>query len=68
MASHVLAEYSYDDLYFANTDDLINNAVIIGDVPFVQLDELLKWKKAAAREKDLKDIVLIEKFLAKREG
>jgi hypothetical protein len=25
----------------------------------------MKWKKAATREKDLKDIVLIEEFLAK---
>jgi hypothetical protein len=44
---------------------LIKDATVIDGVPYVQLEELLKWKKVAAREKDLKDIVLIEKFLVK---
>jgi hypothetical protein len=61
----ILSEYSCGNLYHADTDELIRNATIINGVAFVQLEELLKWKKAAAREKDLKDIVLIEEFLAK---
>jgi hypothetical protein len=61
----ILSEYSCGNLYRADTDELIRNATVIDGVTFVQLEELLKWKKAVAREKDLKDIVLIEGFLAK---
>ena len=61
----ILSEFSCDDRYFADTDWLIKNAAIIDGVPYIQLEELMKWKKAAAREKDLKDIILIEEFLAK---
>jgi hypothetical protein len=61
----ILSEFSCGDLYHADTDDLIKNAAIIDGVPYVQLAELLKWKKASGREKDLKDIALIEEFLAK---
>jgi len=61
----ILSEYSCGDLYYADTNELIKNAAIIDGVPYVQLEELLKWKKASGREKDLKDIVLIEEFLAK---
>ena len=61
----ILSEYSYGDLYHADTNELIKNAAIIDGVPYVQLKELLKWKKASRREKDLKDIVLIEEFLGK---
>ena len=62
----ILAEYSYGKVFHADTEDLIRNAAIIDGVPYVQLEELLKWKKAARREKDLKDIALIEEFLAKK--
>jgi hypothetical protein len=62
----ILSEYSCGDQYYAETDWLIKNAAIIDGVPYVQLEELLKWKKTAAREKDLKDVVLIEQFLAKK--
>jgi hypothetical protein len=61
----IISEYSYEDTFFADTDWLIKNAAIIDGVPYVQLEELMKWKKAAGREKDQKDIVLIEEFLAK---
>ncbi|MGD1003690.1 MAG: hypothetical protein ABR884_03920 [Minisyncoccia bacterium] len=62
----ILSEFSCGELYHKDTDELIKNAAVIDGVAFVQLEELLKWKKAAAREKDLKDIVLIEEFLAKQ--
>ena len=64
----VLAEYSCGNEYRADTQWLIDNAAIIDGIPFVRLEELLKWKKAARREKDLKDIALIEGFLAKRQS
>jgi len=44
---------------------LITEAEMIDGVPFVQLEEVLMWKKAQAREKDKKDVELIEKYLKK---
>lgn len=43
---------------------LITKAMIIEGVPFVQLEELLAWKRAAVRDKDKADIKLIEHYLA----
>lgn len=42
---------------------LINEAEIIDDLPFVRLKEVLEWKNILGREKDLRDIEIIEKFL-----
>ena len=42
---------------------LIQESEIINDLPFVKLDEVLCWKKLSGREKDNKDIVLIEDYL-----
>jgi|SRR3989344_6787432 len=60
----IISEYTWQDKFRAETDDLIKNAVVINSVPFVKLETLLEWKKAAAREKDLKDIELIKTYLA----
>jgi len=43
---------------------MIQEADIIDDMPFVKLDYLIKWKKFFARQKDVKDVELIEKFLS----
>lgn len=59
----ILSDYSYKNEYRADTEELIRGADIIDGIPFVQLSELLKWKKAAAREKDLKDVVLLEEYI-----
>ena len=50
--------------YRPETADLIANAQIIDGVPFLKLEELLKFKKILRREKDLKDISLIESYIA----
>ncbi len=42
---------------------LINEAEIIDDLPFVKLEEILKWKNILRREKDLADIKLLEDYL-----
>jgi len=42
---------------------LIDGAEIIDGLPFVKLERVLAWKKLNTREKDLKDIEVIEKFL-----
>lgn len=44
---------------------LIQQAEIIDGFPFVRLEEVLKWKKLKGRDKDIKDIKLIEEYLAK---
>jgi hypothetical protein len=47
-------------------EKLINEAEIINDLPFVKLEKVLKWKKIHNREKDQKDIELIEEYLNKK--
>jgi len=44
---------------------LIKEAEIIDGFPFVRLEEVLKWKRLKKREKDIKDIKLIEDYLNK---
>ncbi len=46
-------------------DQLIDTAEVVGGVPFVGLDHVIAWKKIMGREKDAKDLVLIEKYLKK---
>lgn len=43
----------------------IENAEIIDWHPYVELTEILNWKKSMNREKDLVDIKLIENYLKK---
>lgn len=54
------------DNYHPDVAQLIADADIIDNVPFVRLEEVLKWKKAYGREKDLIDIQLIEHYLAQQ--
>jgi hypothetical protein len=51
-----------------STAELIREADIIDGLPFVKLATVLEWKKLMAREKDLKDIEIIEKFLQMQNG
>jgi hypothetical protein len=46
-----------------DVNKLIEEAEIIDGLPFVKLEEVLKWKKLFNREKDQKDIKIIEEFL-----
>ena len=50
----------YDDV-----TELIDTAEIIEGMPFVKLEYVIEWKKKFGREKDQKDIVLIEEYLKK---
>ena len=52
--------------YNPSLKDLLETAEVIDGVPFANLEEVLKWKKALGRDKDKKDIGLIEDYLAKR--
>lgn len=49
--------------WFDDTDFLIDQADIISGLRFVKLEYVLKWKRMIDREKDRKDIKLIEEFL-----
>ena len=51
--------------YKPNTEDLIKKAEIICGMPFLPLPELIKFKTALGREKDQKDIELINNYLKK---
>lgn len=42
--------------------ELIDEAEIIDGLPFVKLDVLVKWKGFYGREKDLKDVEIIDKY------
>ncbi len=59
------ADYKYGE-YQPDHDGLIGNAEIIEGVPFIRLSELIKFKMALGRDKDKKDIELIEQYLIKQ--
>jgi hypothetical protein len=46
-----------------NPADVIKNSEIIDGIPFMSLNDLIELKKAIGREKDIKDIELILKFM-----
>lgn len=60
----ILSDYKLGS-YQPKTEDLIKNADIINGYPFVKLEDLVRFKKELNREKDIKDIELIRKFLSK---
>ena len=43
-------------------DELIDTAETIENFPFVKLEYVIEWKKKFGREKDIKDLELIEKY------
>jgi hypothetical protein len=52
--------------YNPTIEELIEAAEVIQGVPFAPLDEVLKWKRAFGRPKDLSDVRLIEEHLRAR--
>ena len=49
--------------YATTIEEAINTATIINGIPFLHLEETIKFKKALGREKDFQDIKLIKKYL-----
>jgi hypothetical protein len=49
--------------YNPTIEELIDMAEVIGGVPFAPLGEVLKWKRAFGRPKDVVDVRLIEEHL-----
>ncbi len=51
--------------WFDDPDALIDTAEVIDGLPFVRLEHVVSWKSAMGREKDIKDLELIENYLSK---
>ena len=47
-----------------NLEDLQADALWLADVPFINPEKLLAWKQQKAREKDIRHIQLIKKYLS----
>jgi hypothetical protein len=63
IAGEVFSSYESGGLYRADTSRIIRDADIIKGVPYVQLIELLRWKRASGRFKDRVDVELIDGYL-----
>jgi len=57
-----------DGDYFPDRMKLIKEAVMINDVPFVRIEEVIACKTAYGREKDHKDIKAVKEYLNSRKG
>ncbi|OGZ06094.1 MAG: hypothetical protein A2845_01615 [Candidatus Lloydbacteria bacterium RIFCSPHIGHO2_01_FULL_49_22] len=57
----IIPQLSWED-YPTTTEEAIDSAMIIEGVPFMNLAELCKFKKALGREKDQTDIALINAY------
>ncbi len=60
--------YEVDDTWHYGTynptpEEIISVADIIHGIPFAPITEVLKWKKAFRRPKDLEDVKLIEEYI-----
>lgn len=53
------------DEFPVTAQEAISSALIVGNIPFMNLKHTRQFKQALGREKDIKDIQLIEEYLAK---
>lgn len=60
----IWADLNFSEGYNPDISQVIAEAEVINGVPFIKLEETVKWKKAFGREKDKKDIELINQYLA----
>jgi hypothetical protein len=51
--------------YGKAVDELINTAQSIDGIPYLSLEGVYAWKKSFGREKDLKDLVLIDEYISR---
>lgn len=57
----IITKLDWED-YPTTTAEAIKTATIIDGAPFLNIKETIKFKKALGREKDFKDIALLEKY------
>lgn len=50
--------------YHPDTEDLISRADMFEEVPFATLADVLEWKEASGRPKDLVDVEILRNFLS----
>lgn len=51
--------------YSTTIEEANKSALFIDNIPFMNLDELIKFKIAMGREKDIKDVELIKEYINK---
>lgn len=44
-------------------NEIIKNAILIGDIPFASIEDVVRWKKELARNKDYKHVAMIISYL-----
>ena len=57
----IIPQLSWSD-YPTTTAEAITSALVINNIPFMNLEELKRFKLALGRKKDMSDIVLIERY------
>jgi hypothetical protein len=58
----IVYNWNYGE-YNPDPEQLIEQSEIIQGIPFARLEEVLRWKRVLGREKDQRDIKLIEEYL-----
>jgi len=52
------------DWYGETAQEVLKRAQVVNGVPYLSLDEVYEWKKRNGREKDLRDLILIDEYRA----
>lgn len=63
IAIEIIPEIRWE-AYTTPVEEIIASALVVDSIPFMNLDELIKFKHALGRPKDMKDIKRIEQYLA----
>ncbi len=50
--------------YSPTLEELLTKATVVDGVPFASLEDVRKWKAVGGRDKDVKDVKLIDAYLA----
>lgn len=68
-SDHIVLQQDVFDLgriwYGKSVADLLVNAQYVEYVPYLSLEDVYEWKKNLGREKDLRDLKLIEDYWAR---
>lgn len=52
--------------YAPTLEELLSRATLVDGIAFASIEDIRKWKAASARPKDLKDLELIDAYLAQK--
>lgn len=52
--------------YGKTVEDLLHHAQVVDGVPYLSLDDVYEWKRQKGREKDLRDMELIDEYRVTR--